>query len=108
MESRWRDGRALGHMETKGETRGERGMQKEVGGWLGECDASGVKEREDLKECLLPRTLSPFLPTNPPNLLAPTQEGPGAEHKHWGLDLLLFSHMALSSPVEGMWCHDQI
>lgn len=64
-------GRGLRHMDTQGEIRGE--GDTEGGRWLARTvDALGVKDREDLKSCLFPQKLSPFLPTEPPNLLTPT------------------------------------
>ena len=52
----------------------ERATRKGASGWRGQRDALGVKDREDPQSCLFP--LSPFLPTEHPNLLTPTREGP--------------------------------
>ena len=77
VESGQHNSRGLRH---KGKSE-ERATRKEVSGWRGQSDALGVKDREDLQSCIFPQKLSPFLPTEHPNLLTPTREERGAEHE---------------------------
>lgn len=100
------------HEEPPGE-RAE--AREEEGGWRGAggCIAGRrywKSEKEDLKECPLPRKLSPFLPTNssqPPHL-QPKKDLEQINTAPEKTSISFFSHMVLCPLTECPQCHDEI